>query len=59
MWEDTWNQIYLVVLNFCFERSHDVTISYLMIRHDQTIGVNDLSCLEHTEQSTSVTEMIA
>ena len=27
--------------------------------HAQTITVNDMSCLEHTEQSTSVTEIMA
>ena len=39
MWEGIWNQTHLVVLNFCLERLHHVTI-YLTIRHAQTISVN-------------------
>ena len=34
------------------------TLPYLTISHAQTIGVSDLSCLEHTEQSTSVAEIV-
>ena len=35
------------------------TLPYLMIKQAQTVGVNDLSCLEHTKQSSSVTEIVA
>ena len=35
------------------------TLPYLTIRHAQILGVNDLSSLEHTEQSTSVIEIVA
>ena len=34
-------------------------LPYLAIRHAQTVGVNDPSYLEYTEQSTSVTEIMA
>ena len=34
-------------------------LPYLTIRHAQTVGVNDLSCLEHAKQSTSLTEIVA
>ena len=34
-------------------------LAYITIGHAQTVGVSDLSCLEHTEQSTSVTEIVA
>ena len=57
VWEGIWNQSHLVVLHFCLERSHHVP--FLTIRHAQTVGVNDLSFLEHTEQSTSITEILA
>ena len=36
-----------------------ITLPYLTIRRAQTVVVNDLSCLKHTEQSTSVTEIVA
>jgi len=40
--------------------SKDYTkLTYLTIRHSQTVGVYDLSCLEQAEQLTSVTEMVA
>ena len=35
------------------------TLPHLTIRPDQTVSVNDLSCLEHTEQSTFVTRIVA
>ena len=35
------------------------TLPYLTIRHTLTVGVSNLSCLEHTEQLTSVTEIVA
>ena len=48
-----------MVLNFCFEELHHVTISHeVPTRHAQPIGINDLSGLEHSEETTSVTEMV-
>jgi len=37
---------------------NDTRLPYLTIRHPEIVGVNDLSCLKHTEQSTSVTEIV-
>ena len=43
---------------YCFSVSRDYsTLPYLTIWHAQSVGVSDLCCLEHTEQSTSVTEI--
>ena len=39
---------------------HYTMLPYLTMRYAQTVGVSDLCCLEqHTEQSGSVTEIIA
>ena len=44
----------------CISVSGDyTTLPYLTVRHAQTVGVNDLSCLEQTEQSIYVTEIVA
>ena len=42
----------LVLFNFCLEITPRY---YLTIRHTQIVGV---SCLKHTEQSTSVSEIV-
>ena len=47
----------LVILNFCHELLHHITISHDKTR--STVGVNNLSCLEYTEQSTFVNEIVA
>ena len=45
--------------NLCLEKLHHVTLSHDKAETAETVGVIDLICLEHPEQSTSVTEIDA
>ena len=50
--------IYINLFGGIIFLSREITLHYLTIRHAQTVGVSDLSCLEHTELTTSVTEIV-
>ena len=57
VWECIWIQsswLYWIYVSRDY-----TTLQYLTLRHAQTVGFNDLSCLQHTEQSIYVTERTA